>query len=521
MFASLVIALARKLFPYPSVHKPLEPSEAWIIPTSPQPSSSSSLIMKRTPFFPCARRILINLKNVGESSASDTLDCPTPSATSSLTLSESLLQSPRSRPRSANWVNVSDSLCTESTLEADILSLETLSLSPTKPPKEVLDVSSAVIPDYERTESGGSMPFGSYTCVGFLGEGGYGTGLAVREKRCQESHNKEPKRRLMCFKVFVKAEVLENNQLLGVQRELLAYKVLASVDGMVRSAFLMELDGVLEDVHRLYFGMELMKCDLLTLMSRGETQIRDNRKRWIAQIAVGLDALHAVGIVHRDIKPENLLIDYQDNIRIADFGSAYVSPERSRLDTAGEYSVELLGTWPYIAPEVVDNKGKSRREKRRKHGPAVDYWALGCIVFELESPGFLELFETELDLDLYRRWHTFDCSANFIANSRFPSDVEDLVLGLVHLDPSLRYTIEDLRWHPYFEREDGTTEFDNIEIRALKRARTCLEDEENRDVCDGHPPLVFYPVMNPPTGPFDAFTFDNLCWINPRGRWAS
>ena len=46
------------------------------------------------------------------------------------------------------------------------------------------------------------------------------------------------------------------------------------------------------------------------------------------------------------------------------------------------YTDAYVGTWPYIAPEVLENKTKTRRIP---YGIEVDYWSLGCIIFELES----------------------------------------------------------------------------------------------------------------------------------------
>ncbi len=87
------------------------------------------------------------------------------------------------------------------------------------------------------------------------------------------------------------------------------------------------------------------------------------------QIAEGLAAAHARGIIHRDIKPENIMIvtDTGD-VKIMDFGLA-------RIDTESDLTREgsVMGTWRYMAPEQV----KGERPKT-----ATDVYATGIILFE-------------------------------------------------------------------------------------------------------------------------------------------
>ena len=79
----------------------------------------------------------------------------------------------------------------------------------------------------------------------------------------------------------------------------------------------------------------------------------------------GLEYLHQRSILHRDIKPENLVFDEEGYLHITDLGIAKQwQPENSK-DTSG--------TPGYMAPEVMC---------RQNHGVAVDYFAIGVIVYE-------------------------------------------------------------------------------------------------------------------------------------------
>ena len=93
----------------------------------------------------------------------------------------------------------------------------------------------------------------------------------------------------------------------------------------------------------------------------------DEVVRIAADVAAGLDALHAAGIVHRDIKPSNVLLDADGAARLTDFGLAK-GHDYSALTLPGQ----MLGTIDYLAPELI-----------RGEEPAAgsDIYAFGCLVY--------------------------------------------------------------------------------------------------------------------------------------------
>ena len=139
----------------------------------------------------------------------------------------------------------------------------------------------------------------------------------------------------------------------------------------------------------------LMQSDLLSVI-QGPVE-RSRTRWWIAQVvsnerlasslrsltdsyriqALGIDALHTMGIIHRDIKPENILLDARtNNVRIADFNAAFLHPGDAPLENGAVYTREYAGSKPYLAPEVI---------RRRWYGKMVDWWSLGCMMFDLVS----------------------------------------------------------------------------------------------------------------------------------------
>jgi hypothetical protein len=88
------------------------------------------------------------------------------------------------------------------------------------------------------------------------------------------------------------------------------------------------------------------------------------------QIAEGLAAAHASGIVHRDIKPSNLMLLPGGRIKICDFGIAHLRDASAGLTFTGE----AIGTPAYMAPEQWAGREVDER---------ADLYSLGCVLHEL------------------------------------------------------------------------------------------------------------------------------------------
>lgn len=96
--------------------------------------------------------------------------------------------------------------------------------------------------------------------------------------------------------------------------------------------------------------------------------------RIMAEVAGGLEAAHAYGVVHRDLKPHNIFLDASSTPpqpKILDFGIAKIGDSGlAKLTQTGI----MMGTPHYMAPEQARGQNDV--------GPAADFWSLGVIMLE-------------------------------------------------------------------------------------------------------------------------------------------
>jgi len=134
-----------------------------------------------------------------------------------------------------------------------------------------------------------------------------------------------------------------------------------------------------------YLVMELLSgVTLAARLAKGPLPLEEVL-RFGVEMASALAATHAVGIAHGDLKPSNVMVT-RSGIKLLDYGVArsLTPPRAAARDGTWESTVshaqtpagEVVGTFPYMAPEQFDGKAADA---------STDVFALGAVLFEMAT----------------------------------------------------------------------------------------------------------------------------------------
>lgn len=181
----------------------------------------------------------------------------------------------------------------------------------------------------------------------------------------------------------------------------------------------------------LYLAMDFLAGGDLFFHLRQENAFPEEKaRRYTCEILCALEYLHENGVIYRDLKPENVLFDSKGHVRLVDFGLAKCCDGRGN---------SLVGTPEYVAPEVL---------LKKKYDFAVDYWNLGCVLFEMlvGRPPFVEKNLHEVLKSIVNK--------ELELPSGLSKEAGEVLNGLLEKDPKKRLRAPALKKLGFFEGID-------------------------------------------------------------------
>jgi len=245
----------------------------------------------------------------------------------------------------------------------------------------------------------------------------------------------------VAIKILEKSKIKDAADIERVAREIHILKI-------IRHPNLIQLYEIIETNSQLYLITEYASGGELFDYIVANKRLKEKEAcKFFQQIVSGIEYLHRINVVHRDLKPENLLLDHKKDIKIVDFGLSNTYKSGEKLRTA-------CGSPCYAAPEMIAG--------RKYNGLQVDIWSSGVVLYALIC-GYLP-FEDPNTANLYKKIMAGEYSV-----PKFLSvEARDLLRGILNTDPNKRFTLDDIKRHPWFAIYKNRANSDGIVVGAQK-----------------------------------------------------
>lgn len=251
---------------------------------------------------------------------------------------------------------------------------------------------------------------GPYRVTGLLGTGGMGVVLQAEDARLGRS---------------VALKIMQPT--MAAARELRErFLQEARIAAAVEHDHIITIYQVDEDRGLPYIAMPLLRGESLEARLRRQAgpQPIPFVVRVGLEIATGLEAAHAAGLIHRDIKPANIWLEAgRDRVKILDFGLARVIHGASELTKSGA----VLGTPGYLAPEQVGGQTIDT---------ACDRFSLGAVLYRM-CTGKLPFQGTDTLSMIAALAMTTPLPVAEL-NPRVPPRLADLIMRMLAREPKAR-----------------------------------------------------------------------------------
>ncbi|KAI9482945.1 MAG: kinase-like domain-containing protein [Benjaminiella poitrasii] len=259
------------------------------------------------------------------------------------------------------------------------------------------------------------MRIGQYNIISTIGTGSFGkVKLAVHAITGQK----------VALKIINRKKIASMDMGGRVKREIQYLKLL-------RHPHIIKLYEVITTPTDIIMVIEYAGRELFNYIVEKGRMAEEDARRFFQQIICAVEYCHRHKIVHRDLKPENLLLDANNNVKIADFGL-------SNIMTDGDFLKTSCGSPNYAAPEVISGKLYA--------GPEVDVWSCGVILYVMLC-GRLP-FDDEYIPTLFKKIN----GGIYTMPSYLSSETKALLTSMLVVDPLKRITIQEIRKNSWFNK---------------------------------------------------------------------
>mmetsp|Transcript_37311 Transcript_37311/g.81262 ORF Transcript_37311/g.81262 Transcript_37311/m.81262 type:complete len:494 (-) Transcript_37311:329-1810(-) len=173
---------------------------------------------------------------------------------------------------------------------------------------------------------------------------------------------------------------------------------------------------------------------LAAIIAKSKSIPEDVLGKIAEQVLGALDYLHTTQhAMHRDIKPGNILLNYQGQAKVSDFGIS------AMVEDTGVLCLTFVGTTCYMSPERLNSDPYTAQ---------ADIWSLGLTLYEAATgkyPYITNQGPLSLCLEIV------EGAAPALPSDKFSPELVDFVARCLEKEPSRRWTCAQLLQHPFMQ----------------------------------------------------------------------
>uniref|UniRef100_A0AC35U6P9 Protein kinase domain-containing protein n=1 Tax=Rhabditophanes sp. KR3021 TaxID=114890 RepID=A0AC35U6P9_9BILA len=229
-------------------------------------------------------------------------------------------------------------------------------------------------------------------------------------------------------KVKVAIKIMEKSKMDQKAQRLLAREI--ECMEVLHHPNVIRLFECVETLSKTFLIMEYAGCGELYSYVHQKGKLNEEAAKPIfAQLISALAHLHSKKIVHRDIKAENVIFSDPGWIKLADFGFSCIHKDDGMLST-------FCGSPPYAAPELYKDPDAASNDY---YGPAVDIWALGCLLY------FMLVGMTPFRGDTVNDLKQMVLKCNYHMPEYISHFAQNVISRMLTLDATKRMTILEIK----------------------------------------------------------------------------